>query len=143
MEDVLIRIDGIKFPGEPDEETCEFMTEGKMYLKNDSIYLTYEESEMSGFEGCNTTLKLSGNKVVMMRFGKNKAMNTRMEFEEGKPYEGNYGTPLGNMPFRIETLKIINQMDEIEGGYLSVDYSMSLLGLYEGRNILAVRVKRR
>lgn len=38
MENVVLRVDGIRFPGTSEEETVEFVTEGKMYEKGGSLF---------------------------------------------------------------------------------------------------------
>ena len=143
MENVVLRVDGIRFPGTSEEETVEFVTEGKMYEKGGSLFLVYEESELSGFEGCTTTLRIAGEKVSMIRFVRDSMMNVRMDFEEGRPYEGYYGTPYGAIEFGIETNRIISKVSLEDGGYLSIDYDMKLVGLSEGRNLLSIRVLKR
>lgn len=142
-ENCIISVNSIKFPGTDEEEVVEFVTEGKIYERSGTVFLVYEESELSGLEGCTTTLKLSGDKVSMIRFGSNNEMNARMDFNAEKPYSGYYGTPYGAIEFGIETNKIINRVNTEEGGFLSIDYNMNLVGLSEGRNILSMRVFKR
>ena len=68
-KDVLIKIKGV-YKVEGDENTEELFTNGKMYVKNNSTYLTYKESETTGFEGCTTTLKIEDTgRVTIIRSG--------------------------------------------------------------------------
>ena len=68
-KDVLIKIKGV-YKTEGDENTEELFTNGKMYSKNNCTYLTYKESETTGFEGCTTTLKIEeGGRVTIIRSG--------------------------------------------------------------------------
>lgn len=68
-KDVMIRIKGV-YTVENDQTTAELFTKGKMYKKNNHTYLTYEESETTGYEGCTTTLKIEEEgRVTMMRSG--------------------------------------------------------------------------
>ena len=68
-KDVLIKIKGV-YKVEGDENTEELFTNGKMYIKNNCTYLTYKESETTGFEGCTTTLKIEEDgRVTIMRIG--------------------------------------------------------------------------
>ena len=52
------------------------MTRGSLVLKGGSDYVTYRETETTGYEGCTTTLKIAvdGSRVVMLRFGKNRCV---------------------------------------------------------------------
>ncbi len=68
-KDVFIKIKGV-YSVESDENTEELFTNGKMYRKNNCTYLTYKESETTGFEGCTTTLKIENEgRVTVMRNG--------------------------------------------------------------------------
>lgn len=68
-KDVFIKIKGV-YSVESDENTEELFTKGKMYKKNNCTYLTYKESETTGFEGCTTTLKIEDEgRVTVMRTG--------------------------------------------------------------------------
>lgn len=77
MKDIMLKITGKQFSGEEAEEHMEFITEGKLYQKGESKYLIYDESEFSGFPGCKTTLKLTGNQIRLKRVGKNVATAAR------------------------------------------------------------------
>ena len=57
---------------EEKEEFVELMTRGSFVLKGGSYYVTYRETETTGYEGCTTTLKIAadGSRVAMLRFGK-------------------------------------------------------------------------
>ena len=60
MKDITLKITGRQFVGDEDrEDNMEFITDGKLYDRNGAFYLTYRESELSGFPGCLTTLKLT------------------------------------------------------------------------------------
>ena len=76
MKDIMLKITGkqINRNNEIEEDTVEFMTEGKLYKKNGSTYIVYEETEMSGLEGVKTTLRIddASGDVKMKRFGIHK-----------------------------------------------------------------------
>ena len=56
---------------EEKEEFVELMPRGSFVLKGGSYYVTYRETETTGYEGCTTTLKIAadGSRVAMLRFG--------------------------------------------------------------------------
>ena len=63
-EDYIIRIKSrieqhVKEPVEQEEkeEFVELMTRGQFVQKGGSYYITYKETETTGYEGCTTTLK--------------------------------------------------------------------------------------
>lgn len=97
-EDFIIRIKSrIDQPAEPEgkPEYVELMTRGSLTRRGDSYYITYRETETTGYEGCVTTLKLAenGSRVALLRFGQ---ANTQLLIEKGRRnlchYETGYGS---------------------------------------------------
>ena len=123
--------------GDSEEQVMEFMTEGQLYERNGSTYLMYKETELSGMEGCTTSLKISGDTVRMKRFGQMLPIDTVMEFKKGKRYEGYYETPYGAVEMEILTNNVDNRLDE---GELDIDYAISLKGLTEARSRLNITI---
>lgn len=139
MRDITLKIVG-KNDINNDEDTIEFTTDGKMYEKNGSLYLVYEESEICGMPGCKTSLKLGADKVKMARFGRNKEKTTEMEFEKGARYANHYSTDYGIFNLEILTHEMQNSITYDDGGTLVLDYYISLNGLGEAHNRLTVTV---
>ncbi|MEG1583811.1 MAG: DUF1934 domain-containing protein [Anaerovorax sp.] len=142
-KDIMLRIIGRQISGEAEvsEDQMEFVTEGKFYEDDDSIYLVYDESEFSGMEGCTTSLKITGNKVNMRRFGEDMHFDTEMKFEQGKRFKSLYDTPYGAVEMEILTNSINNQIEKKEvKGTINIDYHISLKGLSEGRSILDIEI---
>ena len=144
MKDIMLRIIGNQLSGldEKSDESdgMEFVTEGRFVQKGDALYLLYEESELSGMEGCTTSLKILGDKVKMRRFGANIGFETSIEFEKGKKYKGYYGTPYGPIEMEILTNDIDNKITPDGSGTLGIDCSISLKGLSESRNKLHIEI---
>ena len=141
MKDIMLKIVGRQVTSETEEEQLEFVTEGKYYVKGDSVYLLYDESEFSGMEGCTTSLKITGNNIKMKRFGERIGLDTEIEFQKGKRYKGYYDTPYGSVEMEVLTNDVINKIEKIEGkGTLNIDYHISLRGLSEGRSILDIEI---
>ncbi|MFR9067077.1 MAG: DUF1934 family protein [Faecalibacterium prausnitzii] len=72
---------------EEKEEFVELMTRGSFVQKGGSYYITYKETETTGYEGCTTTLKIAadGSRVAMLRFGKGGGAGTQLLIERGPP----------------------------------------------------------
>ena len=115
----------------------ELVTEAKMYERNGVLYLLYDESEFTGMEGIKTRLRLEGNSLKLSRSGK-MGIDSEMRFEEGKRFENKYQTPMGPIAVEILTNEFENTMTYEGIGKLSLDYSMSLKGLTEGRSKLDI-----
>ena len=72
-KDVLITIRGTQQVNE-EKDVVEMITTGRYYRKNGLYYISYEETEATGYEGCRTTLKIGPNdKVTMTRFGPSRS----------------------------------------------------------------------
>ena len=106
--------------GENDE--YELTTVGKYVKKGEKYYISYEGSELTGYEGTTTTLKIIDGCVSMIRFGK---AATQMIFEKEKKYVGHYETPLGALSVGVTTNSITVDIDE-NGGEIDLDYMIEL-----------------
>ena len=140
MKDVTLKITGKHIHENVEEEQLELVTEGKLYQRGDNIYLTYDESEFSGMEGCRTRLTLSDNIVRMTRHGSAVGIDTEIRFEKGKRYNGFYDTPYGTVEMEVLTNELKNTVSAEKGGEVEIDYSISLKGLTEGRSRLNIQV---
>lgn len=133
----MLKIKGKQAPVGQEEDIIELITEGKFYDKENAKYLVYEESELSGMEGCTTTLKIQDDKIVMKRYGK---ANSELVFEKGKRHISNYSTPYGNFRLEILTKELDYSIDKNIKGSISVKYNLSLQGLSEGTNRLDIEI---
>lgn len=137
MKDVMIRIKGKQIRRDQDDEEMEFVTEGKLYRRNGTLYLLYDETELSGVPGCQTRLRLRDGEIQMKRFGEG-ADGTEILFEKGKRYTGFFDTPFGAIEMEVLTNKVDSNISEDGGGNIDIDYDISLKGLAEGRNVLNI-----
>ena len=127
---------------EEKEEFVELMTRGSFVSKGGSYYVTYRETETTGYEGCTTTLKIAadGSRVVMLRFGKGSGAGTQLLIEKGRRNLCHYETGYGSMTLGVTADEIDCQLTEKGGvarfGYLLDADSAELVS----RNRLEVTV---
>ena len=141
MKDITLKIVGKQIYKDVEEEQIEFVTEGKLYEKGDSLYLIYEESEFSGMPGCKTSLKVTGDSLRMKRLGTyDSSGNTAIQFEKGKRYRGLYDTPYGAVEIEVLTNYFKKNLDSEGKGTIDIDYNISLKGLAESRSTLNIEV---
>ncbi len=141
MKNITLKIKGSYVYDEAHEEDqIELITEGKMYVKGDVIYLTYDESQLSGMDGCKTRLKLDGDSVSMTRKGSAVGIDTELRFEKGKRFSGYYDTPYGPMEMEVLTNELLSTVSAEGSGEITIDYNISLKGIAENRNLLAIEV---
>ena len=140
MRDITLKITGKQIYETHEEDQMEFVTEGQLYQRNGAIYILYDESTLSGLEGCKTTLKLAGDTLRMKRIGQGGA-GTEMYFEENKRFSSTYSTPYGPMELELLTRSVVNDFDmETLSGSIAVCYDVSLQGMAEGKNKLEINV---
>lgn len=143
MKDITLKIVGKQLYGESElgeEEQVEFVTEGKLYTRGNTLVLTYEESELSGMPGCTTQMSVTGDVVRMTRKGEGLADGTEILFEKGKRYSGTFDTPYGPVKMEVLTTQVENSITKDQKGRLAIDYDISLAGLSEGRSRLELEI---
>ena len=138
MKDVLVKIKSRQINNETGEDEMEFVTEAKLYRRNGSIYLLYDESEFSGIPGCKTRLRLRGQELQMKRLGEGAGIGNEILFKKGQRFTGLYDTPFGPIELEVLTNELANDITEEGKGSIDVDYDVSLKGLAEGRNTLNI-----
>lgn len=144
MKDIMLKITGktlSAIPANPDDpnneqNTVEFITAGKMVSRGGVTRISYDETELSGMEGCKTQITISSDKLKMQRVGKMLPSGTCMEFEKGKRYHGSYATPYGNVAMEILT----NNINVEDTSNISINYSLSIQGIIESNNELKIEV---
>ena len=148
MRNVLLRITGKQYQdGGSDADPIEFVTEGRFYEKDGVRYLEYDESELSGMEGCTTLLEIRPQRVYMTRSGAAVALDTIMDFETGKRCSSIYQTPFGPIGMELLTNSVRNRLSggtrgsgsPLSGGVF-IDYHVSLRGMGEMRNLLNIEI---
>ena len=140
MKDITLKITGKQSYEDKEEVQMEFVTEGRFYLRGDSVYVIYDESELSGMTGCKTTLKVKDDTVLMRRVG-TEGYRSELYFERGKRFGSTYETPFGPMGVEVVTGTVNCDMDTENGsGHISIEYNVSLEGLAEGKNQLNIDI---
>ena len=129
-EDYIIRIKSrieqrVEEPAETGEkeEGVELMTRGEFTLRGSSYYITYKETETTGYEGCTTTLKIAadGSRVAMLRFGKNGGAGTQLLIEKGRRNLCHYETGYGSLTLGVTADEILCDLTE-KGGTVRFAY---------------------
>ena len=140
MRDITLKITGKQIYENREEDQMEFVTDGKLYEKNNSIYIMYDETEVSGMKGCTTTIKMTENSLKMRRNG-DLGMNTELYFETGKRFNSIYNTPYGPMGIEVLTDYVKNDFDKVSyRGNIAVEYKISMDGIVESQNKLTIEV---
>ncbi|MCL1808744.1 MAG: DUF1934 domain-containing protein [Clostridiales bacterium] len=136
----MLKIIGKQLSYDMEEVQMEFITEGQIYEKDETMFLVYDESEFSGMPGCKTKMEFSGDQIRMSRLGIGVGSDTEIQFQKGKRYTGYYDTPFGAIEMEVLTNDIENNLSMEGKGSVNIDYHISLKGFSEGRNRLNIEV---
>lgn len=137
MKKAIISVKGTQKNDQNESDTIELITEGSFYIKGNTFYVVYEESELSGMDGTTTTLKITEDKVTLLRFGTNKS---KMVFEKNKRYESDYDTPYGKILLGILPKDVKVTMSET-GGEITIKYALDLNNKTVSDNELYLKVR--
>lgn len=121
-KDVLIKIRGV-YIVDGSRDVVELMTMGRFYRKNGNYYISYDESEATGFKDTKTTLKVErDDRVTMLRSG---AARSQLIIERGVRHQCLYGTGAGDLTIGVSGDEIISNLTE-DGGELEFKYSLDI-----------------
>ena len=135
-ESVVISVEGkLKFLGE-EPQTVQIVTDGIMKRVGDVVYLSYEESEMTGMEGTTTTFAVKDDHVELTRTG---AVQSRMVFETGKKNVSLYDMGFGALTIGIKARRLKNNLGP-EGGRLAISYGIEIEDQIQGLNSFTIDV---
>ena len=137
MEKAIILIKGIQTrePGNPDR--IELETEGEYGLEDGKVIFRYQESEITGLAGTETTFTVDGDTVYLNREG---TVCAQMVFCEGKKHYFAYETPYGVFTMGIDTYHMQSTLQE-DGGSLEIQYLLDLDNNVLSRNVFQIHVR--
>lgn len=102
-KDVLVKISGLQFVGEEDNDSIEVITSGTYYKKNDKHYVLYEEVMEGSTDVMKNIIKIGTDFMEVTRKG---AAAAHMVFEKDKKNVSYYYTPFGNLLIGIDAKDI-------------------------------------
>lgn len=105
---------------EPD--TIELLTEGTMGFRNGGWDLSYEESELTGLAGVNTTFRVEPDQITLIRTGR---LQSQMVFQEGVSHDSLYQTVHGALLMNIRASKVFYDIVP-DGGSIDLVYHIGI-----------------
>lgn len=123
-----------------EDDHFELITAGRYIKRDGRFYVSYEGSEITGYENTTTTLKIKDDYVSMVRF-ENGGGASQMVFEANKQYTGIYRTPHGSLSIDVFTNEMRVNMDD-SGGEVELDYFVQLNDSDPVRNNLHVYIRK-
>lgn len=137
---VILSIRGQQTFENMEPEVTELVTEGTLHMDGSSnVTLTYQESELTGLEGTQTTIQVEPESVTILREGE---VNSQMVFQEGRRHLSLYNTPYGALTMGVNTRKMKVDLDET-GGSIEIDYAIEIDHAVAGQNLFQIYVRTR
>ncbi len=109
------------YPGQ-DPDVIELVTEGTLEDIEDGWKLCYEESDLTGLAGVNTTFQVQGKSVTLIRSGK---LNSQMVFQEGVPHDSLYEMEFGALMLTVCAIQVKTDLTDA-GGTIDLKYSIEV-----------------
>ncbi|MCH3950600.1 MAG: DUF1934 domain-containing protein [Acidaminococcus sp.] len=105
-----------------EEGPMTFVSYGTLTEKNNTVYVRYEESAVTGMEGTKTTLKWDADSLTVIRHGK---YEHRQHYERGRNTSFNYVTPYLTVPMVVFTR--LMTFEKGDGRWdLALDYDVDI-----------------
>lgn len=133
----IIKIQGHQQVDGEDSPVNELTTQGRYQFTDSRTELIYDESELTGLEGTETTFVATANEVILSRKG---TVTSQMIFRKGQKHTFLYETPHGTMTMRLDTRHIKNKLDK-NGGRLELEYDIDFETAQISRNKFIIDVK--
>ncbi len=133
----LICIDGtVDQQGE--QERIQLKTRGSFLRRGNSFFITYEETETTGYAGCTTTVKVAADesRVAMLRFG---PASSQLIIEKGVRHVCHYETGVGALTLGVAADEIRCQLTDA-GGQAFFSYTLDDGTQELSRNLVEVTV---
>lgn len=138
-KDVIISVKGTQATEDQDINELELVTEGKLYKKGETYFVSYKESNLTGMEGTTTTLKVQSDGIVtLIRHG---SVNTQFIFEKGQKHISHYDTSCGTFTISVLANNVFAIVND-DGGEIKVDYRLEIDNAKAGNNDFYLKIEK-
>lgn len=135
-KNVILSIRGQQVYDKEEPEVTELVTEGTLIPGEDGRFtLRYQESELTGLEGTNTTIAVETGRVTILREGQ---VNSQMVFEEGRRHLSMYNTPYGALAIGVNTRRM-----KVVPGTIEIDYALEVDHAVASENLFQINITER
>ena len=122
-------------------ERIQLMTRGSFEFRNGCFFISYQESEATGYDGCTTTLKINSDsrRVSMIRRG---PANAHLIIEKGIRHLCHYDTGMGSLTMGVAADEIRHHLTPGEGGTACFSYALDMDPVGQlSRNYVNIQVR--
>ncbi len=135
-KNIMLRIRSVQRDETGKAEEISLETPGRYGVRNQTPFLTYEETELTGMKGTRTTLFLRPGSVSLVRTG---AFMQKIEYCEGEESRSELVTPFGRADLTVKTETVENAVDS-GSGRLRIVYHVDLGGVLRQLNEIVIDV---
>lgn len=136
--DAVISLRTLQNCDDDEPDVLDFITDGSYSFSNEVGRLDYEETDVTGMSGTQTSLTILPDRVIVDRTG---SVNSRMEFAEGERNSFLYSTPFGQTTMSLNTRSIRRSFNE-DGGRAEIEYVIDVDHAMFTKNRFIINVTR-
>lgn len=137
MKRIVVALKSIQRDINGEDTVIELVSSGEYHEKNDTKYIMYQESEVTGMEGVHTTIKVKPHSVVLIRNGK---VAMRNEYVLGETHQTVYRTPFGELHMAVKTHELSSNIQD-GVGTLHLGYDVSVSDEWQYYNQLDIELR--
>lgn len=120
---VMLSIRGRQNYVDQEPDTIELVTEGTLEFRDGGWDICYEESELTGLKGVNTTFRIEGDTITLTRDG---GLASQMIFQEGVFHDSLYQTDFGFAMMITVCASHVKWDITEEGGTIDLTYGIEI-----------------
>ena len=119
---VMLSIRGQQTYADQEPDGIELVTEGTMEFRDGGWDIAYEESDLTGLSGVQTTFRIEPGKVTLSRSGK---LNSQMVFQQGVAHESLYQMEFGALMISVKATNLFFDITPA-GGVIDLIYDIEI-----------------
>lgn len=140
VKSVRITVKSSQTGADQEVEAWELTAFGQARQKEQELYVSYDETSLSGLEGTKTTLKILPDRMTVLRHG---PVEAKQYFKEGHSYPFLYQSPYGMLKMAVKT-KMFNRMTDSDCNLsltIELAYDLEVEGQWQSYNTLTIAIQ--
>jgi len=122
VQNVVLSVKGSQSYAGQEPDVIELVTTGTLEDTADGWKLCYEETELTGLQGVQTTFLINGDQITLNRTGK---LNSEMVFRVGEPHDCLYQMEFGVLMLTVCATRVDANITPA-GGTIDLRYSIEI-----------------
>lgn len=137
-QDILLELKSL-IDSNGEQQEIEITTRGKLMKKESAVFLSYKETEQSGYDGSTVLIRAEGEDRVSITRSGDAA--SQLLIERGKRNLCSYATPYGAIMMGVTCSNIKNRLDSRGLGELSFSYELDVNTGLISKNQLFIKIR--